>query len=310
MTSLASSQILLRKMNTISPRIQFFEITDQEWFPGYLRERIQSCLTFFWTLKIPLLQESSAAQLVAQTLCQVLVDARRYRYVDFCAGAGGPTPTIEQELNSQLASHYSFTEMKNRTKAPAHFVLTDLHPHIPEWTRISKHAENISFISESVDATCAPSSVKSNDEQKIFRFFNLSFHHFDDQLATDILRNSFNTADGFGIFELQDRTFSSLLMIIMLAIVLLLATPFYFWRSPGHSLFTYVIPILPIVILVDGWISCLRTRTSKEVLDLIEKCSAPLNDWTIISEQEQLSLGIGHMSWIVAEKKIIKSQPV
>ncbi|POS82556.1 hypothetical protein EPUL_005889, partial [Erysiphe pulchra] len=295
-------------MNTISPRIQFFEITDQEWFPKYLRERIQSCLTFFWTLKIPLLQESSAAQLVAQTLCRILVDAGRYRYVDFCAGAGGPTPTIEQELNLQLASHYSFTAKKNGTKAPAHFVLTDLHPHIPEWTRISKHAENISFIPESVDATCAPPSVKSNDEQKIFRFFNLSFHHFDDQIATDILRNSFKTADGFGIFELQDRTFSSMIIIATMGLILLLATPFYFWRSPGHLFFSYVAPILPIVVVIDGWISCLRTRTSREVLDLIEKCGAPLEDWTILCGQEPLSLGIGHMSWIVAEKKTTMSQ--
>ncbi|CAJ2652052.1 unnamed protein product [Trifolium pratense] len=128
-------------MNTYCPRIQFFEITDQGWFPDYLRKRIQSCLTRFWTFKFPLLQELSAAQLVAQTLCRVLVDPGRYRYIDFCAGAGGPTPTIEQELNSQVGSHDSVTEKKNGTKAPVHFVLTDLHPHIFEWVKICKHTE-------------------------------------------------------------------------------------------------------------------------------------------------------------------------
>lgn len=105
------------------------------------------------------------------------------------------------------------------------------------------------------------------------------------------------------IFELQDRTFSSLLTIAMVMIVLLLVIPFYFWRSPGTLLLSYTIPILPVVIVVDGWISCLRTRTYKEVLDLIEKCDAPLEDWTILSGREPLLLGFAYMSWIIAEKK-------
>ncbi|KAI6244635.1 hypothetical protein HI914_07368 [Erysiphe necator] len=278
-------------------------------FPQYLRERIQSCLTLLWTLRIPLLQKSSPAQHVAQMLSRVLDDAGRYRYVDFCAGAGGPTLTIERELNSQLASH-RFTGKNNENRPPVQFVLTDLHPHIPEWTKVSKQAENITFIPESVDATCAPSSVKSNYKQKICRFYNLSFHHFDDRLASSILRNSFETADGFGIFELQDRTLSSLIVVILSVVVLLLTTPFYFWRSPLHMFFTYIIPILPFVMLFDGFISCLRTRTPEEILYLTEKCGAPLDDWKIVYGREQHSWPCGYLSWIIAVKKTTKPQPI
>ncbi|RKF53125.1 hypothetical protein OnM2_108002 [Erysiphe neolycopersici] len=290
-------------MVILSPRIQFYEIADQEWFPKYLREKFQSCLATCWNFRFPLLQKSSPAQLVAHTLCQVLDDAGRYRFVDFCAGAGGPTPTIEQELNSKLAVQYSSSEKTKGIKAPAQFVLTDLHPHIPEWTRISKHAENITFIPESVNATCAPSSVKSSDEQKVFRLFNLSFHHFDDKLGSDIIRNSLETADGFGIFELQDRTPSSLMLMMLIGLLLFLVTPFYFWRSPGHLFFTYVIPILPFVVVTDGYISCFRTRTPEEVSVLIKNCGASIEDWRFLSGREQHTWPIGHMSWIIAIKK-------
>jgi hypothetical protein len=78
------------------------------------------------------------------------------------------------------------------------FVLTDLHPHIPDWTEASKRSENLSFVSESVDASNAPASLNAKDGKRIFRLYNLAFHHFDNKLGSDILRNTLETADGFG----------------------------------------------------------------------------------------------------------------
>jgi hypothetical protein len=78
------------------------------------------------------------------------------------------------------------------------FVLTDIHPHIPEWTEAAKLSKNLSFISEPVDAANAPAHLMRNDGKKLFRLYNLSFHHFDDNLASSILRNTLETADGFG----------------------------------------------------------------------------------------------------------------
>lgn len=143
-----------------------------------------------------------------------------YTYVDFCAGAGGPTPFIEKDLNAQLSSRIPtspFTSNGHK-EGPAKgltprsprivnsgthngavkFVLTDLHPHIPDWTEASKRSENLSFISEPVDAADAPDSLNGQDGKKIFRLYNLAFHHFEDKLGMAILRNTLETADGFG----------------------------------------------------------------------------------------------------------------
>lgn len=190
-------------------------------FPQYLREKVQSCLTLCWTFRVPIIQKASPAQLVASTLYRNLSDnVTNYTYVDFCAGAGGPTPFIEKDLNAQLSSH-TFESSANaetvngnglRPRSPrtpnrpdngaVKFVLTDLHPHIPDWTEASKRSENLSFVSEPVDAANAPADLNARDGKKIFRLYNLAFHHFEDKLGLDILRNTIETADGFGYVSL------------------------------------------------------------------------------------------------------------
>jgi hypothetical protein len=216
-------------MVLLCPRIHFFEINDQPWYksqqkcihkltvpsrwPNYLREKVQSGLTLAWTFRMPVLQKTSPAQLVASTLRLVLSSSvTNYTYVDFCAGAGGPTPFIEQDLNEQLRldRQTSFVATNGHTTKPnastigegddraVKFVLTDLHPHIPEWTKAAAKSEHLSFVSKSVDAANAPMDLMEHDGKKTFRLFFLAFHHFDDPLAREILRNTLDTADGFG----------------------------------------------------------------------------------------------------------------
>jgi hypothetical protein len=231
------------KMVLICPRIHFYEINDQAWyftlvvtlsmstanhrpsrFPQYLREKVQSCLTLCWTFRVPLLQKASPAQLVASTLYKTLNDhVTSYTYVDFCAGAGGPTPFIEKDLNAQLVSRMPsspfITSANTKGLAPrspriapepagaVKFVLTDLHPHIPDWTEASKRSENLSFVSEPVDAANAPANLNGKDGKRIFRLYNLAFHHFEDKLGMAILKNTIETADGFGYGFLSQSFF-------------------------------------------------------------------------------------------------------
>jgi len=182
-------------------------------FPQYLRLKVQSCLTLAWTFKVPIVQKASPAQLVATTLHRTLSDnVMDYTYVDFCAGAGGPTPYIEKDLNAQLSSKKprspstttntvtvrSPTSASAPKKSAVQFVLTDLHPHIPDWTEAAKKSENLSFIASSVDAANAPTEVTIQEGKRIFRLYNLAFHHFDNELGSAILKNTLETAEGFG----------------------------------------------------------------------------------------------------------------
>jgi len=93
------------------------------------------------------------------------------------------------------------------------FVLTDLRPHVEAWREAAGRSESgcLRFVGEGVDAADAPRDLvekvigegkgegkKGEKKKKVMRLFSLAFHHFDDELAEGILRNTLETSDGFG----------------------------------------------------------------------------------------------------------------
>ncbi|EXJ87019.1 hypothetical protein A1O3_03976 [Capronia epimyces CBS 606.96] len=281
------------------PRRHYFEVNDQPWFPQTLREKVQDYLTLGWINRLPILQPTSPAALVSRVLSTVLGPrVSDYVYVDFASGAGGPTPYIESHLNQEL---------RDAGKEDVKFVLTDISPHVSAWTAIAKKSQNINYIAQSVDATNAPSAdtllkdVPGVQGKKIMRLFSLSFHHFDDDLAAKVLENTIETADGFCIFELQSRHLTSFVLVSLLWPLAMLITPFYFWNSPWHLFFTYLVPIVPFIWVYDGYISCLRTRTPEEVEALLRSRSSTekLAGWKFISGQTRHTWPIGWLYWII-----------
>jgi hypothetical protein len=151
-----------------------------------MRAYIQSYLTRVWNLHIPPFSKTSPAGVASDLILENIKDPSSFTFVDLCAGAGGPTETIERVLNAKLQAE---------GKREAQFVLTDLHPLLEEWAAVSKRQENITFISEPLDATqCERVAPKYRKECRIF---NLCFHHFDDPLASTILRKATESADSF-----------------------------------------------------------------------------------------------------------------
>lgn len=308
------------------PRL--IELHEQPWFPPYLRAMVQDGLAHAWTICLPPLQQCSPAALVATILQRVLGSTiSKFVYIDFCAGAGGPTPFIERALNEALAaadspssSHHaapngnkkngasstmSYAAVTAKGSKAVDFVLTDLHPHVESWERAARNSENIAYESRSVDAANAPPELVGRYKRmgkKVFRLFSLAFHHFDDDLARAILKNTVETSDGFGIFELQDRSLSSFISITLFGILILLIAPFFYWWSPLRLFFIYLCPIVPLVLVFDGYVSSLRTRTPEEVEILLRTCGADAQDWQIKSGREQFLWPTGYMTWVICTK--------
>ncbi|MCJ1417600.1 hypothetical protein MMC32_003944 [Xylographa parallela] len=303
-------------MVLLTPRIHWYEINDQSWFPAYLRARVQAGLTLMWTLNLPIIQPSSPSELVAETLQRVLGErVRDYTFVDFCAGAGGPTPYIEKDLNARLGFTKPPSENSHANgdaeSVPINFVLTDIAPHIEAWkeAQLKSPTRSLQYIDYPIDAANAPRDflspvTRKGQSSKVFRLFFLAFHHFDDPLATKILENSIDTSDGFAIFELQHRTFSSFLTCTLMWPLLLLISPFYFWRDPGFLFFTYIIPIVPFVLVVDGYTSSLRTRTAEEIRSMMGGGGkGGIKGWKFRSGSEVHTYPIGEMSWFIGMKE-------
>ena len=58
--------------------------------------------------------------------------------------------------------------------------------------------------------------------------------------------------------------------MVLSPITLLVSTPFISPFKFKRLVFTYLIPILPILVLWDGVISCLRTYSSSELKELVQ----------------------------------------
>ncbi|KAI9820786.1 MAG: hypothetical protein M1827_005157 [Pycnora praestabilis] len=290
--------------------------------PDYARGRLQEMLTAFWTHRLPIIQRASPAELAAAVILRAFDSypdsTDDFTIVDFASGAGGPTPTIERIVN---------TTRRREGKKALTFRLTDLKPHLEAWRMAEAASPYIDFVAKPVDAADPTREVVSGEnglkladvasgrrtgqKQRVFRLYCLAFHHFDDEGAKKILESTLDTADGFAIIELQSRHLSSFILMALYLPTLFVLTIFWYPFDLGMLFFTYIIPIIPFVLVFDGVISSLRTRTFAEVLGLMgEAVTGPgpmvvsrrHPGWTFKSAFQMHSFPVGYMNCIVGTK--------
>lgn len=290
-------------------------------------------------MQLPILQaRGSPASIVAKLLATELgADVDSYVFVDYCAGGGGPTPFIERYINGATeegengsSSAITKTTTKKRRgggrKQPVHFILTDLHPHIPNWTLAATASPNIHFSPHSIDASASPPNLLSTVEPplprtllsssspaaaaappKTFRTFNLAFHHLPDPLAASVLHDTLRTSSGFAIFELQDRGWRSFLAVCLLGLGAVAFAPYFAWkwRSPGTLFWSWVVPVLPFVLVWDGWMSSVRTRTVEEVEGMMVAAAGRelASAWEVRSGRVMHLPPFAEVNWIIATKR-------
>ena len=199
----------------------------------------------------------------------------------------------------------------------ADFILTDLHPDVSAWREASRssRAEALHYVPTPVDALRAdskdlvqlvlPASKRRGD--KTFRLFSLSFHHFDDKPAAEILRKTLLRDEGFAIFELQGRVLVDLIFMLVMFPFIVLGSWFDQWGNWARLFWTGVVPVLPIVFAFDGFVSCLRTRTESELMDLIKHVAKGLDGgidgWTFESGERLHAWPTGKLRYLIGVKK-------
>lgn len=171
--------------------------------------------------------------------------------IDLGSGGGGGLLWLSEALH------------KNNPKLK--ITLTDLFPNIQAFEYTKNKSSIIEYETEPIDATNVPSNIQG------LRTQFLSFHHFKPDQATKILQNAVDANQAIGIFEIQDRTFQSILVMLLSPISVLLTTPFIKPFDFKRLLLTYVIPVIPLVVLWDGIVSCLRTYSVQELKMLVAK---------------------------------------
>jgi hypothetical protein len=234
-------------------RIQFIELHEQSWFPKFLRDDITDTLQFA-------LSSTAAYGSIAPLFERALCAAKRHSIVDLCSGGGGPWLDLGRRLESGVAGFQ--------------LLMTDKFPNVTAFETAQARSEfPMNFCAQSVDAREVPGALEG------FRTMFSAFHHFRPADARAVIQNTVDAGQGIGIFEITRRTAPALASMILWALSPLLFTPFVRPFRWSRLCFTYLLPIVPFVLLFDGVVSCLRTYKPGELTDLVHELGATGYEW-------------------------------
>ena len=121
------------------------------------------------------------------------------------------------------------------------------------------------YRAEPVDAARVPSELGG------FRTLFTSFHHFPPRQAREILRDAVAKGRGIGIFEIPGRRPLTLLLLPLVLVGDILVVPFLRPRPFARMVWRWLIPIVPLVLLFDGIVSCLRAYSPGELRGIDER---------------------------------------
>ena len=220
-------------------RIHLFEICDQPWLPATLRDAATAYLETSLRL-------SGQAKFLFPKLAAALRAAKTEQILDLCSGSGGPVPLAIEEL-PVLGIEVRAT-------------LTDAFPNLAAFERLARESSGrIDFIREPVDATRVPRELEG-----LRTLFN-AFHHFRPERARAILDAAARDRHPIAIFELVGRDPAMLLGILFAWLGVLFLMPFVRPFRWSGLFFTYVLPVLPLLVVFDGLVSCLRVYSIPEL---------------------------------------------
>ncbi|MFK8103670.1 MAG: class I SAM-dependent methyltransferase [Saprospiraceae bacterium] len=242
-------------------RIQLFEFEDFSWFPDWLR----SALT---RLIVVLLKLLGISEVLAQLIKPVLASQKLDTIVDLGSGAGGAMP----ELLAHLKKDKALENLK--------LTLTDLYPNQMAIKQFNADTTNdIQYHKTSVDATniaSAPAGLKTMVN---------CFHHMPPDAARQILASAQENKQALLIYEMVDNKLPLLvwwlflpLSLVILMVMVWVMTPFVRPLTWRQLLFTYLIPIIPVVYAWDGQASMPRIYNHQDLDHLL--ATLPESDYT------------------------------
>jgi hypothetical protein len=195
--------------------------------------------------------------------------------VDLCSGAGGPWLWLYKSL---------YIDFDRQDTTMVSVCLTDKYPNTPAFARAQTASRNkIHFHASPVSVTEVPPDLDG------FRTLFASFHHFPPPEAQAILQDAVDRQQGIGIFEVPGRHFLTILLTLLVPIADLLVTPFLRPFRWSRLLWTYLLPVIPLILLFDGLVSCLRVYSPRELTELTEHLSfASDYEWDIGEERAGL----------------------
>jgi hypothetical protein len=186
-------------------------------------------------------------RLFAPKLLRALQETGIREVVDLGSGAGG-------------AARNAVAEAEKTLNEPVAITFTDLHPNLKAAKKVANLGqENLKYLSDSVDASNPPPGLSGI--RSMFAFF----HHLRPKQAREVLLRAYESREAICVFEITDPSPLGLLCCLLMPLYVLLLTPFVRPLSVWQVLFTYVVPVLPLLVSWDGFVSTLRTYSPNDM---------------------------------------------
>lgn len=236
-------------------RVQLFEFTDLPGLPGALRRWLGDYLR-------GILTATRLFSPAAPRIAALLRASGGDRVIDLCSGAGGPWPALAGDVSASLGR-------------PVRVVLTDLHPERATWAHLRLvSGGTVEGFPGPVAADGVPPGLEGT--RTVFD----GLHHLPPAAARAVLADAARRGVPFLSAEAVERSALGLLAVLLSPLLVWAVTPLLRPVSPGRLLFTYLVPLVPLMVLWDGVVSVLRCYRPAELAALAEGLS-PGYAWTV-----------------------------
>jgi hypothetical protein len=182
--------------------------------------------------------------------------------LDLCSGGAGPLLSIANELTQrgQLVS----------------VSMTDINPSAGAQTMLPAARSAVRYEPEPIDAREVP------DQAEGLRTIINAFHHFVPADAQRILASAVAGRRPIAAIEVVRRSPWTALAILGTPFHVLLVLPFLRPFRPAWLPLTYLLPVVPIAIFWDAFVSCLRAYSREELLAMTRGADpADSFEWTV-----------------------------
>ncbi len=259
--------------------LHLFEFTDLRWYPQTFRDIQTDYLQFAASM-------GSGHKNLVPLFHKVLTHAHTLNIVDLCSGGMGPWKNLQKQLQASGLA--------------VKITLTDKFPNPKSITKISDDSTSgIEYCPESIDATDVPSGLEG------MRTMFEGFHHFRPEQARSILLDAQEKNRAMGVFEASLIPPHGILLLVLSPIITFLTylfvTPFIRPFKVSRLVWTYLIPVVPLVTCWDGVISLLRVYSIKELNSFVE----PIRKSNYVWETGQVGTGtpIFNFTYIIGYPK-------
>lgn len=229
-------------------RRHLVELEDLPWFPRVVRDGATDYLAWITA-------RSGQIEYLVPPLERLLRRTGEREIVDLCSGGAGPLPEVVTRLRARGLQ--------------VHATLTDFYPNLEALARVCESSDGaLSYSPESVDATRVPEKLRGA------RTLWNAFHHFRPAQAREILAAAVAARRPIAVYEILSREPLQLVSLLLSPLVAVLTVPFWRPLRVSSLFFSWIVPLIPLVILFDGIVSWLRIYSEPELRELV----TPLGD--------------------------------